>query len=649
MKAGVVAYVRRSTKDQAQSLERQRHEIERYAKERGIEIARWFQDDGISGTEDTLRPGFQEMVAAAERREFNVILVHEISRFGRFDAFQSGSWLHRLKAARVKVEAIEGAIRDPYSVQGKLLLALEQDRQESVKLSMRTLSGQRETASKGLRAGGKVPYGFARRVRRADATYATIPRVGRAKRDKSEVVELVLGDPAEVEAVRLMFGWARDGIGYRTIAGMLTDRGLPSPDAPRAKTIANMPGRWSATSVRAILMNPAYCGDAIWNVRSMPKFHRLEGDKIVALDEFESDHYRRNAKADWVVKRDAHPAIVDRATFDAVQSKLAAHAPRPRGHTEEYLLTGLLACATCGNVMFGMRRTRRKIVAGREKLYVDVTYCCAGALAQKGRCKLIMLPRDGLERVVLRTLDEEILSEEGIARLEVALRAEIARRSRVDHADEVGVLEKREADLAQRVADAGRRMLLVEESLLPEVRAALVELKDDLQRVRQTLEARRNSAKAVAGGDEAVRTIVDSVRSMRGVLRDKTFPLERRREILRRFLPTRDGVRPIRVEFDPTAKRGWRNALKRVTVRHLTTRAGPAQAQENRVSQAAVVAGAVSAEACLPLPGEDGVLDPGSWLPYGERRLGPDDFEDADELELVEVGAGTGGGDEDWA
>ena len=102
----------------------------------------------------------------------------------------------------------------------------------------------------------------------------------------------------------------------------------------------------------------------------------------------------------------------------------------------------------------------------------------------------------------------------------------------------------------------------------------------------------------------------------------------------------RDGVRPIRVEFDSTAKCGWRNALRRVTVRHPTTKI-------DRLRQVSLVAGAVDAEACLPLPGEDGVLDPGSWLPYGERRLGPDDFEDAGELELVEVGAGGGG--EDWA
>src|SRR5262249_45058934 len=200
------------------------------------------------------------------------------------------------------------------------------------------------TATKGFRAGGKVPFGYARRRRRADGSHEIVPRVGRAKRDKSEVIELVAGDPVEVEAVQTMFRMARAGSGYRAIAKYLNDRGIASPDTTRDKTIAAVPGRLTASTVRALLLNPVGWGDAIWNVRSMPKFHRLEGDKIVALDEFEQSRYRRNSKTDWVVVRDAHPALVDRVTFDAVQRKIQAHASKPRGHRQDYLLTGLVAC-----------------------------------------------------------------------------------------------------------------------------------------------------------------------------------------------------------------------------------------------------------------------------------------------------------------
>ena len=114
--AAAVAYLRRSTKDQAQSLSRQRAEIERVAKERGIQILRWYQDDGVSGTEDLLREGFQSLIADAEqKRDFNVVFVYEWSRFARLGVYETGIWINRLRKAGVRIEAIAGSVRDPYS------------------------------------------------------------------------------------------------------------------------------------------------------------------------------------------------------------------------------------------------------------------------------------------------------------------------------------------------------------------------------------------------------------------------------------------------------------------------------------------------------------------------------------------------------
>jgi DNA invertase Pin-like site-specific DNA recombinase len=209
-----VAYLRRSTKDQAQSLERQRHEIERHAAASGVTILRWYEDDGISGTEDLARAGFQRLIADAEqRRDFNVLFVAEWSRFARLGVYETGAWIQRLRKAGVRIQAIAGSVRDPMSREGKLLLALEQDREESFKLSFRSLSGQRETAVKGFRAGGRCPFGYSRLRRRVDDTYENVGRLGIAKRDKSEVVRLVPGDQVEVEAVKSVFNMARDGIG----------------------------------------------------------------------------------------------------------------------------------------------------------------------------------------------------------------------------------------------------------------------------------------------------------------------------------------------------------------------------------------------------------------------------------------------------
>ena len=45
----VVAYLRRSTDRQEQSLDDQRRAIETYAEEEGFEVIQWFVDDAISG------------------------------------------------------------------------------------------------------------------------------------------------------------------------------------------------------------------------------------------------------------------------------------------------------------------------------------------------------------------------------------------------------------------------------------------------------------------------------------------------------------------------------------------------------------------------------------------------------------------------
>jgi recombinase/recombinase-like zinc beta ribbon protein len=458
-----------------------------------------------------------------------------------------------------------------------------------------------------------------------------VPRVGRAKRDKGEIIELVPGDPGEVEAVQTMFKMARDGVGYRSIAQYLNDRGIPSPDATRQRTIATVPGRWTSTTVRALLMNPAYVGDAIWNVRSSPKFHRLEGDKITPLDDFEQNRFRMNSKADWVIKRDAHPALIDRATFDAVQRRIQSNPSTTRGHVREYLLTGLITCADCGDIMVGTTRTRRKTVAGAEKVYVDPMYVCCGTLRAKGRCRQVGLPRDGFERAVLRIVDEELLRPEALARLEQRLRLAVDRRHAGDASDGIAALERRALDLKNRIAEGARRILQVGDEFVVEVKAAIGELKEELQRIEAAIAAKREHATLAADGEDRVRTTLDEFRTMSTVLRDPTFPLERRREALRRLLPTRDGVRPIRVEIHVDAPAGWRRALKRVVVRCLTSRS----AAKDERGVGFLVAGAVADEAGQPdAPGWDPVEGLAAW----ERELGAEELE----AEHARVGAEVG-------
>ena len=73
---------------ESNSIQHQKQILERYAKEHGIIKYEFYVDDGISGTTFN-RPGFQEMLSDIEAGLINMVVVKDMSRFGR-DYLQVG-------------------------------------------------------------------------------------------------------------------------------------------------------------------------------------------------------------------------------------------------------------------------------------------------------------------------------------------------------------------------------------------------------------------------------------------------------------------------------------------------------------------------------------------------------------------------------
>lgn len=119
MKVGV--YLRVSTA--SQTVENQEKQLKQFAKSRGWEIVRIYKDEGWSGDSKS-RPAFTEMIDAAHKREFDTILVFQLSRFGR-SMSEVIKNITELKSSGVAVysysENLSTAEDSPY---GKIVLAV---------------------------------------------------------------------------------------------------------------------------------------------------------------------------------------------------------------------------------------------------------------------------------------------------------------------------------------------------------------------------------------------------------------------------------------------------------------------------------------------------------------------------------------------
>ena len=138
-----VAYLRRSTDKQEQSIGDQRQEVRRYADEQGYRIIREYVDDAISGTSADERPGFQRMIADAGGGDFQAVIVWNSDRFSRGDVTETEHYRYLLRQANVKVLSVTEDYLAREGIDGDVLRTVKQfqNRQYSISLSQNTLRG----------------------------------------------------------------------------------------------------------------------------------------------------------------------------------------------------------------------------------------------------------------------------------------------------------------------------------------------------------------------------------------------------------------------------------------------------------------------------------------------------------------------------
>ena len=96
-------YVRMSTEHQQYSTENQADKIREYAAQRGIDIVRTYADEGKSGLNIGGRLALQKLIRDVESgsADFQMVLVYDVSRWGRFQDADESAYYEDRKSTRL--------------------------------------------------------------------------------------------------------------------------------------------------------------------------------------------------------------------------------------------------------------------------------------------------------------------------------------------------------------------------------------------------------------------------------------------------------------------------------------------------------------------------------------------------------------------
>jgi DNA invertase Pin-like site-specific DNA recombinase len=137
----IAIYSRVST-DQ-QTTENQLSQLRAFAAKQGWNVVHEFTDTASGAKSEAQRPGFKAMMAAASRREFDLLLFWALDRFTREGTFKTLEYLNRLESYGVGYRSFQEAHFDSCGPFKDVVLAVAATlaKQERARLSERTKAG----------------------------------------------------------------------------------------------------------------------------------------------------------------------------------------------------------------------------------------------------------------------------------------------------------------------------------------------------------------------------------------------------------------------------------------------------------------------------------------------------------------------------
>ena len=319
--------------NESNSIQNQKKILQKAAKDKGYTDTIFFVDDGITGT-TMKRPGFQKMITAIEAGYISAVFVKDLSRLGR-NYIEVGKLTEeffpqhdvRLVAVSDGVDSDEG--EDDFTPFRNIMN----------EWYAKDISKKRKIVNK-MKGNAGIPL--------------SQPPYGYMKNPDDPRFWVI--DPEAADVVQRIYRLALEGNGPMQIATALCEAGILNPSAYRtSKGISKggfkstlEPTKWNHTTVKKILSLQEYCGDVI-NFKSYSKSYKMK---------------RRieNPEENRAIFLNVHEPIIDRISWEKVQSLHTTRRRRTTVTQEPSAFSGIMKCPECGgNLNFHFNQNNHDI------------------------------------------------------------------------------------------------------------------------------------------------------------------------------------------------------------------------------------------------------------------------------------------------
>ena len=322
-----------------------------------------YTDEGITATNTKKRDGFKRMIQDALDGKIDLIVTKSVSRFAR-NTVDTLTTVRKLKEKGIELYFEKEGIYTLDS-KGELLITIMSSlaQEESRSISENVTWGQRKRF-----ADGKV-----------NLPYKQFLGYEKGENGFPKIVE------KEAKIVRLIYRLFLEGKTVSAISTYLTNKKIPTPAGKE---------KWTTSTVKSILTNEKYKGDALLQ-------------KCYTVDFLTKKKKKNNGEIPQYYVKNSHEAIISPEIYDLVQDEMKKRKLCKCGHSSTSPFSSKIVCGECGG-FYGS-----KVWHSNDK-YRKVIWQCNKKFKNKEKCKTPHLSEKQVKDEFIKAFNNLIENKESI-------------------------------------------------------------------------------------------------------------------------------------------------------------------------------------------------------------------------------------------